>query len=124
MGRKTVQDVIYHILEAKMYRAYFTVKDSHKLAENILSKLPDNKKEIELAHVQVFLGELWDRAQTTKKENELPLLSGDLIHDDDNLERVLESFLKKQMSELEESYGEGVPLELMAAMIFEKFARL
>jgi hypothetical protein len=124
MGRKTVEDVIYHILEAKMYRAYFAVKDSHKLAESILSKLPDKKKEIELAHVQVFLGELWDRAQMTKKENELPLLSEDLIHDDDNLEKVLESFLKKQMSELEESYGERVPLELLAAMISERFTKL
>jgi hypothetical protein len=124
MGRKHVEDVIYHILQAPRYRAFFNVDDSHKLAESILSKLPDRKKEIELAHVQVFLGELWDRAQTTKKNNELPVLSTDLIHDNDNLEAVLESFLKKQMTELEGSYGERVPLELLAAMISERFTKL
>jgi hypothetical protein len=124
MGRKHVEEVIINILEAKKYRPYFIVDDSHQLAQSILSKLPDNKKEIELAHVQVFLGELWDRAQTTKKNNELPLLSEGLVHDDDNLEKVLESFLKKQMSELEERYGERVPLELLAAMISERFTKL
>lgn len=124
MGRKNVEEVIEHILEAPAYSSFFKVDDSHKLAESILSKLPDKKKEIELAHVQVFLGELWDRAQITKKENELPLLGSALIHDEDNLEKILESFLKKQMTELEESYGERVPLELLAAMISERFTKL
>ena len=124
MGRKNVEEVIYHILEAPSYRSFFNVEGSQKLAETILSKLPDKRKEIELAHVQVFLGELWDRAQTTKKNNQLPLLSAALIKDDDNLEAVLESFLKKQMKELEEGYGEKVPLELLAAMISERFTKL
>ena len=124
MGRKSVEEVIFNILEAPKYNAYFKVEDSQKLAESILSKLPDKRKEIELAHVQVFLGELWDRALSVKKSNQLPLLSVDLIHDDDNLEAVLESFLKKQMSELEINYGERVPLELLAAMISERFTKL
>ncbi len=124
MGRKFVEKVIYRILEAPRYRAFFNVDDSHKLAESILSKLPDKRKEIELAHVQVFLGELWDRAQTKKKNGALPVLSTDLIRDDDNLEGVLESFLKKQMKVLEGSYGERVPLELLAAMISERFTKL
>ena len=124
MGRKHVEEVIVNILEAKKYRDDFNVKDSHKLAESILSKLPDNRKEIELAHVQVFLGELWDRAQAIKKDNELPVLNESLVQENDNLERVLESFLIKQMTELEESYGEKVPLELLAAMISERFTKL
>jgi hypothetical protein len=124
MGRKNVEEVINHILEAPRYHTYFNVTNSKQLAETILSKLPDKKKEIELAHVQVFLGELWDRAQHIKKNNELPLLSVNLVHDDDDLEGVLESFLKKQMNELENDYGEKVPLELLAAMISERFTKL
>ncbi len=124
MGRKHVEEVIINILEAKKYQAYFNVKDSHGLAKSILSKLPDKRKEIELAHVQVFLGELWDRAQTTKKKNDLPVLSTDLIHNNDNLGTVLESFLRKQMNDLEGGYGERVPLELLAAMITDKFTKL
>ncbi len=124
MGRKNVEEVIYHILEAPRYRSFFNVDESHKLAESILLKLPDKKKEIELAHVQVFLGELWDRAQSAINKNELPVLSSALIKDDDNLEGILESFLKKQITELEESYGERVPLELLAAMISERFTKL
>ena len=46
MGRKNVEEVIYHILEAPKYKAFFTVEDSHHLAECILSKLPDKRKEI------------------------------------------------------------------------------
>ncbi len=124
MGRKNVEEVIGKILEAPKYRAYFTTTDSQQLTESILSKLPDKKKEIELAHVQVFLGELWDRAQPLKKNNELPVLSAGLIEEEDDLEGVLESFLKKQMTELELSYGERVPLELLAAMISERFTKL
>ncbi len=124
MGRKNVEEVIYHMLEAPGYRPFFRVEDSRRLAESILSKLPDKKKEIELAHVQVFLGELWDRAQTIKKDNDLPVLNAGLVHEEDNLEGILEVFLKKQMTELEGSYGEKVPLELLAAMISEKFTKL
>jgi GTPase SAR1 family protein len=124
MGRKNVEKVIYDILEAPRYRSYFIVDNSQKLAESILSKLPDKRKEIELAHVQVFLGELWDRAQATKQNDQLPVLSAELINDDDDLEGVLESFLKKQMRELDEVYGERVSLELLAAMISEKYTKL
>ena len=124
MGRTNVEEVIYHILEAPKYHIYFKVDNSQKLTDSILSKLPDKKKEIELAHVQVFLTELWDRALRNKKNDALPLLSADLVHDDDDLEGVLESFLKKQISELKEVYGENIPLELLAAMISEKFTKL
>ncbi|MEO5683299.1 MAG: ATP-binding protein [Chitinophagaceae bacterium] len=124
MGRKNVEEVIYSILEAPGYKSSFSTDDSRALTASILSKLPDKKKEIELAHVQVFLGELWDRAQLAKKNNEQPLLQAALIRSDDNLEAVLESFLKKQIKELENNYGEKVPLELLAAMITEKFTKL
>ncbi|MBK7031394.1 MAG: ATP-binding protein [Bacteroidales bacterium] len=124
MGRKNVVEVIYNILEAPKYKVYFKVEDSKKLAESILSKLPDKRKEIELAHVQVFLGELWDRAQALRKDHQLPVLSDELIHEKDNLEAVLESFLKKQITDLEVTYGERVPLELLAAMISERFTKL
>jgi len=93
MGRKQVQEVIQSMLEAPQYRDDFDVKGSHKLAESILAKLPDKRKEIELSHVQVFLGELWDRADEVKTENELPVFDANLLTKNDNLESVLESFL-------------------------------
>jgi hypothetical protein len=124
MGRKQVQEVIQSMLEAPQYRDDFDVKDSHKLAESILAKLPDKRKEIELSHVQVFLGELWDRADEVKTENELPVFDANLLTKNDNLESVLESFLNKQIKELEVNYGERVPLELLAVMISERFTKL
>jgi hypothetical protein len=124
MGRKQVQEVIQSMLEAPQYRDDFDVKDSHKLAENILAKLPDKRKEIELSHVQVFLGELWDRADEVKTENELPVFDANLLTKNDNLESVLESFLNKQIKELEVNYGDRVPLELLAVMISERFTKL
>ncbi len=59
-----------------------------------------------------------------KRNDQLPVLSADLINDDDDLEAVLESFLKKQMKELDGSFGERVSLELLAAMISERFTKL
>lgn len=124
MGRSNVREVIYQILEAPKYQDHFEVKDSEHLADTILAKLPDKKKEIELTHVQVFLSELWDRANSEKEQEALPLLDEHLIKEEDNLESVLDAFLKKQMRELEERFGEKVPLELLASMISERFTKL
>ncbi|MBP7923769.1 MAG: ATP-binding protein [Saprospiraceae bacterium] len=106
MGRNNVKDVLDHILTAPAYQQYFKVEESQVFAESILSKLPDKSKQIELAHVQVYLRELWDRAQSNKKNvSDIPVLNKSLIYDDDNLESVLESFLKKQIQQLEGNYG-------------------
>ncbi len=124
MGRKQVQEVVKAMLEAPQYETYFKVENSDKLAKSILEKLPDKRLEIELSHVQVFLGELWDRALEAKTENELPLFSADHLKKDDNLESVLESFLIKQIKELEKTYGKRVPIELLAVMISERNTKL
>ena len=124
MGRSNVREVIFQILESPVYASYFEVEDSDQLADTILSKLPDQKKEIELTHVQVFLSELWDRSIQQGNQQTLPLLNQDLIQDEDNLESVLDAFLKKQLKELESSYGEKIPLELLAAMISERSTKL
>jgi Protein of unknown function (DUF1566)/AAA ATPase domain len=125
MGRNNVEEVLDHILKAPAYQKYFKVEDGHILAESILSKLPDKSKQIELAHVQVFLRELWDRAQANKTNaGDTPILSKSLIYEDDNLESVLESFLKKQMKQLEGTYGVRVPLEVLAAMITDRSTKL
>lgn len=89
-----------------------------------INEVLNEKIEIELAHVQVFLRELWERAQLIKKSNKLPLLSGSLIKDSDNLEVILERFLKEQIADLESDYGKRVPLELLDVMITERFTKL
>ncbi|MEL6941755.1 MAG: ATP-binding protein [Bacteroidota bacterium] len=124
MGRPNVRQVIYQILESPEYQNDFQVADSEQLANTILSKLPDQKREIELTHVQVFLSELWDRAIAQTQENTLPLLQKSLIQKKDNLESVLDAFLKKQLQELEITYGEKVPLELLALMISKQSTKL
>ncbi len=124
MGRLNVREVISNMLNAPRYKPYFDVENSERLCEDILSKLPDIKHEIELAHVQVFLGELWDRADKRKKGNAKPTLHPGLIEEKDNLESVLDIFLKNQFTELETVYGEKSPLELLAAMISERNTKL
>ena len=130
MGRSNVQAVIQQILEAEKYQSDFWVEQPAALAKSILAKLPDTQREIELAHVQVFLEELWDRATAAAQPqkggalSEKPTLHSGLVKENDNLERVLESFLKKQLEQLERSHGEKVPLELLAAMISERHTKL
>ena len=124
MRRSAVQDVIFNILEAPRYQSRFRVDDSEKLAASILKKLPDRQQEIELTHVQVFLSEIWDRASETGENDRPPLLHRGLLRSDDNLETVLDSFLKKQLSELKSTHGDEAPLELLACMISERYTKL
>jgi hypothetical protein len=128
MNRSNVQRTIENMLAAPRYSAHFSVTDADVLAQTILSKLPDTQLEIELAHVQVFLGELWDRALAevprNQKQTALPRLHAGLVQPDDNLERVLDRFLKNQLAELKPAFGEKAPLELLAAMISERHTKL
>lgn len=124
MRKEHVKEVIHQTLDAPHYRPFFRVENSEQLAESILAKLPDKSREIELAHVQVFLSELWDRADRMKKDAALPMLQESLIREEDNLAGVLDSFLKKQLDELNAVYGEKTPLETLAAMISERHTKL
>lgn len=124
MGRKNVEEVISKILNAPRYKEQFEVTDIEQLTLGITARLPDKKKDIELAHIQVFLQELWQRAVAQKKANKLPVLQAGLVKDSDNLSTVLESFLKNQLQELEQIYGKDIPLELLAVMITEKSTKL
>lgn len=124
MRKDSVREVIQKTLEASKYYNAFRVEQSEQLVSAILSKLPDNRQEIELAHVQVFLDELWKRADQNKSDNSLPVLQAGLIKSTDNLEGVLDSFLKNQVKELESNYGEKIPLEVLAAMVSEKKTKL
>ena len=124
MGRTKVREVILHTLQAPGHHSFFRVENAGQLADSILAKLPDERREIELTHVQVFLDELWARARKNNSGGGPPVLKKGLIKKDDNLETVLHSFLKKQLGELEKTYGEKIPLKLLAAMISERHTKL
>lgn len=124
MGRRNVSRVLLNILEAPGYQTSFRVDDAPKLAERILSKLPDSRREIELTHLQVFLSELWERAVAENEENTKPVFTPNLIGERDNLETVLDGFLKKQLGDLDAIHGEKITLELLAAMISERNTKL
>lgn len=124
MRRGDVRAVIQKTLEAPIYETSFAVNDSEQLADSILAKLPDQRREIELAHVQVFLAELWDRANQNKTSTHLPELGTNLIQDHDNLAGVLDKFLKKQLEELDAIYGDKMTVEVLALLISERHTKL
>lgn len=123
MGRAGVHEVIEKILAAPHYSAFFTAPAPEALAGKILAKLPDQQREIELTHVQVFLSELWDRAQESQA-SALPELHAGLVREEDNLEGVLNGFLRNQLRELDATYGQNTALEVLAAMISERHTKL
>jgi formylglycine-generating enzyme required for sulfatase activity/AAA+ ATPase superfamily predicted ATPase len=123
MGRVGVHEVIEKILTATHYLAFFTAPAPEALAGKILTKLPDQHREIELTHVQVFLSELWDRAQESQA-SALPELHAGLVREEDNLEGVLNGFLRNQLRELDATYGQNTALEVLAAMISERHTKL
>lgn len=122
MSRSNVREVIERLLSAPRYAQAFRVQELDELTHRILARLPDKQKEIELAHVQVFLSELWDRAVEKNASN--PVLAPELVQEKDNLETVLVSFLEKQRKELDAKYGDNVSLELLVAMITERNTKL
>jgi hypothetical protein len=124
MRKTNVRKVILETLTAARFQDIFKLENPEALADSILAKLPDKRQEIELAHVQVFLDELWDRANSQSSLETLPVLSQNLIQEKDNLEGILDSFLKKQIKELEELYGKQMPIEALAAMISERHTKL
>ncbi len=124
MRKEKVKEVIRCTLEAPRFHASFRVDDSGRLADRILTRLPDHSREIELAHVQVFLSELWERAAEADASDALPRLHEALVRPEDNLAGVLDSFLKKQLAELDKTYGEMKPLEVLATLISERHTKL
>lgn len=124
MRKEKVRTVINEMLETKEYQGFYALDSNRILVDTILAKLPDEKREIELTHVQVFLSELWDRAKQLTPINQLPLLHSKLVTEEDDLEGVLNSFLKKQLNELVSDYGENSALEVLATMISERNTKL
>ena len=124
MGRENVRAVILNTLQAPQYRDAFSVAAPDALTDKVLSKLPDNQRIIELAHVQVFLNELWERAHNTQANTALPQLRADLVKNKDSLQTVLDEFLKKQLDTLDQTYGEHHTLYTLAAMISERDTKL
>ena len=123
MRREAVKSVISDILDSEDYKRSYKLEEKEKLTEKILKRLPANE-EIELAHVQVFLNELWDRSIRRKKRNGKPVLNPKLIRTTDTLAGVLRIFLRKQLGELKSIYGDKLPLEILSVMISEEYTKL
>ena len=124
INRQKVEDLVVQILEAPKYKNDFKVTKSGELASLILSKLPDEKKEIELTHLQVYLTQLWNRAKEKSNLKKIPVLSKDLVYPKDSLEGVLDKFLKTQLELLERKFEKAAPIELLSAMISERHTKL
>ncbi|HRH50888.1 MAG TPA: AAA family ATPase [Panacibacter sp.] len=122
MGKKYVKEVIDGILTTPYYHAFFIVENADALSKAVLDRMP--KQEIELAHIQVFFGELWNRALEQRKGDKIPKLHPGLIKETDKLEEVLNDFLKDQIEKLKPKYGENAPLEVLVAMITDRDTKL
>ncbi|MFZ4428487.1 MAG: AAA family ATPase, partial [Saprospiraceae bacterium] len=124
MNKSHVREMLVRTLNAHTYQDSFVSTDSETLAGGILARIPDEKFEIELAHVQVFLTELWNRALERDPQGQKPVLDPALIRDTDQLEGILDQFLKVQLQELEPIFGGKAPLEALAAMISDRYTKL
>ncbi len=124
MRKHKVGEVIEQILEAPVYSSFYIMKDCKALSKAIHRNLPDEKHEIELTHVQVFLSELWYCAKKETKDLQKPLLHLDLVNQIGNLKVILNNFLKKQLHALDKKYGKNNALEVLESMISEKHTKL
>ena len=109
MNKSHVREMLLSTLDASSFRDSFLSPDSEALASGVLARIPDEKFEIELAHVQVFLTELWRRALEQGPQGQKPVLDPALIRETDQLEGILDQFLKTQLQELEPTFGGKAP---------------
>lgn len=123
MTRTKLRDVVYKTLSSPFYKNDFSVSNPDELSQVVISKLPDRLEEIELTHLQVFMNEIWSRACAENKIS-LPHIKPELIKQDDNLESVLDSFLKNALFELSRSNNEGGALEVLSCLITERNTKL
>lgn len=126
MNKTKVAQVIQHTLQAAAkFAPPFDVQDSNKLTQAILNNLPDDSREIELVHLQVYLDKLWKRdyqhAQTAKRP---VCLTADLIAKEDKLQRILGEFLEEQLATLTQNDKRLLPLELLISMITQEGTKL
>ena len=124
MNKSHVREMLLSTLDASSFRDSFLSPDSEALASGVLARIPDEKFEIELAHVQVFLTELWRRALEQGPQGQKPVLDPALIRETDQLEGILDQFLKTQLQELEPTFGGKAPLEALVAMISDRYTKL
>jgi hypothetical protein len=123
MGLEQVRTLLSELLSAPQYQSAFRVVDVDRLVREMLARLPDQQQEITLTNVQVFLQELWRRANRVSAEG-LPVLRAELITEDDRLETLLQQFLLAQLADLESTIPGRLPLEALSLMISERNTKL
>lgn len=126
MNKTKVAQVIEHTLQAAAkFEPPFDVQDSNKLTQAILNNLPDDSREIELVHLQVYLDKLWKRDYQHAQSAKRPVcLTAALIAKEDKLQRILGEFLEEQLATLTQNDKRLLPLELLISMITQEGTKL
>lgn len=126
MNKGKVETVIRKTLAAASdFQPPFEVENAELLTKAMLQNLPDDQREIELAHLQVYLDKLWKRDYEQAQATQRPVkLRADLISANDKLATILTEFLKEQFDLLTGTDKRLLPLEVLATMITQEGTKL
>ena len=126
MNKGKVETVIRKtLMAANDFQPPFEVENAELLTQAMLQNLPDDQREIELAHLQVYLDKLWKRDYEQAQATQRPVkLRADLISANDKLASILSEFLKEQFDLLTGRDKRLLPLEVLATMITQEGTKL
>ncbi len=132
MDKNHTVSVTNKTLSSYENRSFYDIENPKALSEKIveiiskpnLNKKGFEKEEVELIHLQVFLNELWIKANNVKKENQKPKLDISLIDEEKDFKSILTEFLKRENETLGEEYGKNIPLLVLGLMVSEHKTKL
>lgn len=126
MNKGKVEEVILETLNAAdKFNPPFEVEDPEELTAAILKNLPDDAREIELVHLQVYFDKLWkDDYEVASKTKRPVQLQASLVSAEDKLQTILAKFLTDQISERKENDARKLPTEMLATMVTREGTKL
>ncbi|MEK7253921.1 MAG: ATP-binding protein, partial [Bacteroidota bacterium] len=118
MRQKSLEEVVMKTLTYPSFGIELT--EPERTVADILENLRDERKEIDLTNLQVYLDHLWQRAKQSQNGSPTLCFDPQLVAEVGKLEKVISQFLDEQMKEvaaLLPGNPEKTPLEVLSAFV-------
>lgn len=118
MSQSQLEEVVRGTITAPRFGIRLDQPESTVSA--ILDNIRDERREIDLTNLQMYLDRLWRTEQLRHTEQETPCFDLELVNQVGKLPGVLSLFLDEQLEDLGTQFGEsrkGVPLEVLTQFV-------
>lgn len=125
MRYSTAKETINKTLEKLVNQQKIKLEASEEFAENLLTKLTNNKRKLELTYLQVYLDRLYQNGLKLS-DSQIPIFNTQLIEQTGSFEDIIGQFLKEQILQIEAHLApenEGIPIKILGKMITDEHTK-